>query len=173
MMDYEEKGNQLDEHIQKFREEKEALERQIAFHKDFIIPMSKAGPELESEDKLVASLESDYSEILKKEQVLQSKLRTHQSKEFDFGWTKRGTDEVLEKTGGRLGTHSSERRALEIIAERGGEVGFGAISSRMRVGYDYARLLCVSLAKADYADISSGGKCKITLKGENEVDRIS
>ena len=171
-MDYEQERNRLEEDFQKLVEQKEGLERQIAFHTNFIIPKLRSGAELESEESLVASLESDYSEILKNEEASERKLRSLQSKEFEFGWTKKGMDEVLERNGGRLGTHSSEREALEIIAEKSGETSVGLISGRMHVGYDYARLLCTSLARADYIDIASGGRCKITPKGENEVHKI-
>ena len=171
IMEYEQKLKQLEEEFQKVIEEKKALERQITFHKKWIVPKLRPGPELESEKKLLASLEYEYSEILGKREPLERKLWAQQSKEFDFGWRKKGSDEVLGRTTGGLGTHSSERQALEIIAEEDGETNFGVVSSKMRVGYDYARLLCMSLARADYTDITPAGRCKITPKGEKELER--
>ncbi|MDA2925977.1 hypothetical protein MYX78_01895 [Acidobacteria bacterium AH-259-G07] len=171
-MEYEQKLKQLEEEFQKVSKGKETLERQITFHKKWIIPKLKPGAELESKKKFLASLESDYSEILKKKEALDRKLWAEQSKEFEFGWRKKETDEVLGRSSGGLSIHSSEMKALKIIAEKGGETNFGVISRRMRVNYDYAQLLCMSLGKADYIDITPSGRCKITPKGEKELDKI-
>ncbi|MDA2936940.1 hypothetical protein MYX75_01580 [Acidobacteria bacterium AH-259-A15] len=171
-MEYEQKLKQLEEEFQKVSKGKETLERQISFHKNWIIPKLKPGAELESKKKFLASLESDYSEISQKKESLERKLWAEQSKEFEFGWRKKETDEVLGRSSGGLSIHSSEMKALKIIAEKGGETNFGVISRRMRVNHDYARLLCMSLGRADYIDITPGGRCKITSKGEKELDKI-
>lgn len=170
-MDLKEKLKQLEEEFQNVSKEKETLERQIAFHKNWIIPKLKPGAELESEKKFLASLESNYPEILKKTEVLEKRLRAEQSKEFDFGWRKKETDELPGRTSGGLSAHSSEMKALQIIAEEGGDTNFGIVSRKMGVEYDYARLLCMSLARADYIDITPGGRCKITSKGEKELEK--
>ena len=170
-MDLKEKVRQLEEQFQNVSKEKETLEKQIAFHKNYIVPKMGPGAELRSEKKLLASLESDYPEILKKTEVLEKKLRAEQSKEFDFGWRKKETDELLGRTNGGLSTHSSEMKALGIIAEEGGNTNFGVVSRKMGVEFAYARLLCMSLGRADYIDITPGGRCKITLKGEKELEK--
>lgn len=170
-MDLKEKRRQLEEEFQNVSKQKESLERQIAFHKNWIIPKLEPGAELESEKKFLSSLESDYSEILKKTVALEKRLRAEQSKEFDFGWSKKETDELPGRAGGGLSTHSSEMKALQIIAEAGGNTNFGTVSRNMGVAYDYARLLCMSLGRADYIDITPGGRCQITPKGEKELEK--
>lgn len=166
-----EKLKQLEEEFQNVSKEKETLEKQIAFHKDYIVPKMKPGAELVAEKKFLASLESDYPEILKKAKALEKRLRAEQSKEFDFGWSKKETDELAGRASGGLSTHSSEMKALQIIAEEGGNTNFGVVSRKMGVEYAYARLLCVSLGRADYIDITPGGRCQITPKGEKELEK--
>ncbi len=170
-MDLEEKSKQLEEKFQGVTKEKEALEKQIAFHEEYIVPKLKPGAELESEKKFLASLESNYSEILKKAEVLGKIRQTERSKEFDFGWRKKETDELPGRSSGGLSVHCSEMKTLQIIAEEGGETNFGVVSRRMGREVDYARLLCMSLARADYIDITPGGRCKIAPKGEKELQK--
>lgn len=193
-MDLEEKVKRLEEKLQKFNKEKETLKRQITFSKEWIsklkVRLNKAKDsddyvwysaarsrtdildrlkaELVSERKSLASLESEYSSVSHKVKVLEDKLRAEQSKEFDFGWRKKGTEGVA---GGGLSVHSSEMKALKIIAEEGGSTVFAVISRKMGIEYSYARLLCMSLGKADYIDITPDGKCKITSKGEKELEK--
>ena len=170
-MEYEQKLKQLEEEFQKVSSKRESLERQIGFYRNWIIPKLRPGVELESNKKFLDSLESDHSEVLKKREALGKKLWAQQSKEFDFGWRKKNSDEVLGRTSGGLSIHSSEMKALKIIADEDGETNFGVISGRMRIGYDYARLLCMSLGREDYIDITPNGRCKITPKGEKELER--
>jgi len=170
-MDLEEKHKQLEEKFQSATKEKETLERQIAFHEKYIVPKLEPGPELRAEMKFLASLKSDYSEILKKAEILEKTRRAEQSKEFDFGWRKKETDELPGRNSGGLSEHSSEMEALQIIAEEGGETNFGVVSRKLGREVDYARLLCMSLARADYIDITPSGRCKITPKGEKELEK--
>ncbi|MDI6889679.1 MAG: hypothetical protein QMC83_01890 [Thermodesulfovibrionales bacterium] len=60
----------------------------------------------------------------------------------------------------------SELRALKIINEEGGEIPVQVVSRRMGIEITYARLLCTSLARADYIDLSAAGMCRITAKGK-------
>ena len=85
-MDSSEKLKQLEEEFRNVSNQKETLEKQIAFHVDWIIPKLTPGAELKSAKKLLASLKADYSEIAGKKEILEKRLRAEQSKEFDFGW---------------------------------------------------------------------------------------
>jgi len=60
----------------------------------------------------------------------------------------------------------SELQALKIINEEGGEIPIQVVSRRMRIETGYARLLCTSLARADYIDLLGTGICRITAKGK-------
>lgn len=159
------------EELQKIREEKETLERQIDFHRKWIVPKVRPGAESESEKRFLASLESDHSEVVRKTTNLEKRLRAERSKEFDFGWEKKETDELPGRTSGGLSAQSSEMKALRIIAEEGGDTNFGVVSRKMGVEYAYARLLCMCLARADYIDIPPGGRCTMTPRGEKELEK--
>ncbi len=171
MIDLKEKLEQLEEDFQSITKEKETLEKQIAFHKNWIIPKLKPGAELRAEMKFLASLKSDYSETLKRADILEKTRQVEQAREFDFGWKKKAADELPGRSSGSLSAHSSEMEALRIIGEEGGETNFGVVSRRIGREVDYARLLCMSLARADYIDITPGGRCKITRKGEKELEK--
>ncbi len=171
MIDLKEKLEQLEEGFQSITKEKETLEKQIAFHEKYIVPKLEPGAELRAEIKFLASLKSDYSEILKKAEVLGKIRQTERSKEFDFGWRKKETDELPGRASGGLSEHCSEMKALRIIAEEGGETNFAVVSRKMGREVDYARLLCMSLGRADYIDITPGGRCKIAPKGEKELQK--
>ena len=170
-MDLEEKSKQLEEKFQSVANEKDTLERQIGFHEKYVVPKLRPGEELRAENKFLASLKSDYSEILKRADILEKTRRVEQSKEFDFGWRKKETDELPGRTSGGLSEHCSEMKALQIIAEEGGETNFAVVSRKLGREVDYARLLSMSLARADYIDITPGGRCKITHKGEKELEK--
>ena len=170
-MDLEEKSKQLEEKFQSVAKDKETLEKKIAFHEKYIVPKLEPGAELRAEMKFLASLKSDYSEILKKAEILEKTRQAEQSREFDFGWKKKVADELPGRSSGSLSTHSSEMQALQIIGEEGGETNFGVVSRKLGREVDYARLLCMSLARADYIDITPGGRCKITPKGEKELEK--
>jgi len=170
-MDSEERLKQVEEKFQSVAKDKETLEKQIAFHEKYIVPRLESGTELRAETNFLASLKSDYSEILKKAEILEKTRRAEQSKEFDFGWRKKETDELPGRTSGGLSEHCSEMEALRIIAEEGGNTNFGVVSRKIGREVAYARLLCMSLARADYIDITPGGRCKITRKGEKELEK--
>lgn len=198
-MELEEKVKLLKEKLQKLNKEKKTLKRQIAFSKEWISKLevrlnkskdvddyiwhsaaggrtdisSKLEAELESQKRSLASLESEYSSVSHKVKLLQERLRAEQAKEFDFGWRKKETEDLAEGrgSGGGLSVHSSEMKALRIIAEEGGSTNFAVVSRKTGVEYSYARLLCMSLGKADYIDITPQGRCKITSKGEKELEK--
>ena len=65
-----------------------------------------------------------------------------------------------------MGVSGSELEALKVIDEEKGEVPVHLVSQRMRIDTNYARLLCTSLARADYIDLLTTGKCRITAKGK-------
>ena len=198
-MELEEKVNLLEEKLQKLSQEKETLKRQIAFSKEWIsklkMRLNKAKEsddyvwhsaarsyadilsgleaELASEKRSVASLESEYSSVFDEVKLLEERLKAEQAKEFDFGWRKKETEDLPEGrvSRGGLSVHSSDMKALKIIAEEGGSTNFAVISRKMGVEYSYARLLSMSLGRADYIDITPEGKCKITPKGEKELEK--
>jgi len=196
-MELEEKVKLLEEKFQKLNQEKETLKRQIAFSKEWIsklkVRLNKAKEsddyvwhsaarsrtdilsgleaELESERKSLASLESEYFVVSHKVKLLEEKLGGEQAKEFDFGWRKKETEDLPGASRGGLSVHSSEMKALRIIAEEGGSTNFAVVSRKMGVEYSYARLLSMSLGRADYIDITPEGKCKITPKGEKELEK--
>lgn len=65
-----------------------------------------------------------------------------------------------------MGVSGSEKRALEIINKEGGQTSVQVVSRRMGIETTYARLLCTSLARADYIDLLGTGVCRITAKGK-------
>jgi len=70
-----------------------------------------------------------------------------------------------------MGVSGSEKKALEIINEEGGKIPIQVVSRRMRVETGYARLLCTSLARADYIDVMGTGMCRITAKGKAALSK--
>ena len=179
------------EELEQLKADKETLERQIAFRKDRI---SKLEPrlqdlaeansdnsgstqaekalldELGSDKRALATLENGHSEILRRIEFLKEKVGkvAEDPKEFEFGWRSVETTDLRGGEGTRK-PGGSELQALEVIAERGGETSMQAVSQALRIEYDYARLLCTSLGKADYIDITPSGRCKITPKGEKAL----
>ncbi|MBC8234052.1 hypothetical protein H8E77_31280, partial [bacterium] len=65
----------------------------------------------------------------------------------------------------------SELDALKIIAEEGGNTVTQVVSRRMGIGTDYARILCNSLGRADYIDLTAQGQCILTDKGRQLLDK--
>jgi len=65
-----------------------------------------------------------------------------------------------------MSVSGSEKKALEIINEEGGQIPIQVVSRKMRIETGYARLLCTSLARADYIDLLGTGVCRITAKGK-------
>ena len=198
-MDSEEKVKLFEEKFQKLNKEKKILKRQIAFSKEWISKLkmrlnkakesddyawhsaarsctdilTRLKAELTSERKSLASLESEYSSVSDEVKLSEERLRAEQAKEFDFGWRKKETEDLPEGrvSRGGLSVHSSDMKALKIIAEEGGSTNFAVVSRKMGVEYSYARLLSMSLGRADYIDITPEGKCKITPKGEKELEK--
>ena len=200
-MELKEKVKLLTGKIQRLNKEKETLKRQMALSEEWISKLEagfnkakesddygwhsaagddidisselKAEAELESQKRSLASLKSEYSSVSHKVKLLEERLKAEHSKEFDFGWQKKETEDLpgARPRGGGLSTHSSEMKALKIIAEEGGNTIFAVVSRKMGVSTDYARLLCVSLGKADYIDITPEGRCKIVSRGEKELEK--
>lgn len=71
-----------------------------------------------------------------------------------------------------MGATGSELNALRIVQEEGGETSSHMMSRKMGIDTGYARLLCTSLARADYLDLLTSGKFRITLKGKNALGVI-
>lgn len=187
---------ELQDNLKELEAEGENLGRQIKFSREWISKLEerirgaqegddgytwrsiaapdKTGPswsqlkELEDEKKGLQSLEREYAEVLKKIEKISERLKREESKEFEFGW---GKKDLKEDSGGSLGSKSTEFDVLKIIARQGGETNFGTISSAMRLGYDYVRCICMSLARRDFIDITVKGTCKITTKGERELEK--
>ncbi|MDI6892482.1 MAG: hypothetical protein QMD08_05780 [Actinomycetota bacterium] len=65
----------------------------------------------------------------------------------------------------------SELEALKVVGEEGGETVIQVVSRKMGIDTGYARLLCTSLARADYLDLLASGKLVLTPKGRKELER--
>jgi len=70
-----------------------------------------------------------------------------------------------------MSVSGSELEALKIINEEEGEVPVHLVSRKMRIDTNYARLLCTSLARADYIDLIRSGDCRITAKGKAAIKK--
>jgi len=68
-----------------------------------------------------------------------------------------------------MGVSGSELEALKVIDEEGGQVTVHLVSRKMRIDTNYAKLLCTSLARADYIDLLRKGVCRITAKGKAAI----
>jgi len=197
-MDFQERVERLREELKKSITERDTVQRQIAFRKEWIsklelrlheakqgdndayawcsavgkdrdILIFKLTSELNSEINALTSLQKEYSELENRIGLLEEKLKKEQSIEFDFGWRKKDIHGDKEKSR-EMG--ESELKALQIIAQsdngRGSTVA--RISRSLVVSYDYARLLWLSLGRADYIDIPPRGKTTITAKGRNALE---
>lgn len=196
-MDFQERVKRLQEELANAIDKRDTVERQITFRKEWISKLDlrlqkmkqgdsddhvwrsafvedldtkiwKMTSELNKEYQALASLQKEYSGLENRAGLLEEKLKNEQSTKFDFGWRKKDSHEGIGETRG-LG--ASELKALHIIAEteRGSVVS--QISRRLNVGYDYARLLWMSLAKKDYVDIKPDGKTKLTDRGEKALEK--
>jgi len=67
----------------------------------------------------------------------------------------------------------SEKKALEIVYENGGETTSHKVSCGLGIDTGYARLLCMNLARKDYVDLKRSGRFKITYKGEKALGKTS
>ena len=66
----------------------------------------------------------------------------------------------------------TELELLKIIRDEGGEANLGVVAHKLGSswGLDYVRLVCNSLGRADYIDVLSSGKLRITAKGKAAVE---
>ena len=67
----------------------------------------------------------------------------------------------------------SEKKALEIVYENGGETTSHKVSRQLGIDTGYARLLCINLARKDYVDVKRSGLFKITYKGKKALGKTS
>jgi len=65
----------------------------------------------------------------------------------------------------------SEKKALEIVHEAGGETTSHKVSRMLGIDTGYARLLCMNLARKDYVDLKSSGRFRITFKGKRALEK--
>ena len=65
----------------------------------------------------------------------------------------------------------TELEILKIVKDEGGEATAQVVSHRMGsgLGLDYIRLVCNSLGRADYIDVSAAGRLRLTGKGEGAI----
>lgn len=70
-----------------------------------------------------------------------------------------------------MSVSGSELEALKIIDEEGGRTTIHLVSRKMNIDTNYARLLCTSLARADYIDLLRTNVCQITTKGKMSLNR--
>jgi hypothetical protein len=196
-MDFQERVERLREELKKAITERDTLKRQIAFRKEWISKLElrlmeakqgdnddhvwrssfgqnsdpmiyKLTSEQNLEIKALTSLQKEYSDLENRVELLEGKLKKEQSTKFDFGWRKKDVHEGKDETRG-LG--ASELEALHIIAETEKGRVVAEISRCLNVGYDYARLLWLSLGRADYIDIKPNGKTKLTDRGEKALEK--
>lgn len=66
----------------------------------------------------------------------------------------------------------TELQVLKTIADRGGSTSYQTVGKLLNQSTDYARILCDSLGRADYIDLSASGRCVITPKGWQELERV-
>jgi len=67
----------------------------------------------------------------------------------------------------------TEKKALEVIYEAGGDTTSHKVSRQLGMDTGYARLLCMSLARKDYVDLKQSGLFRITNKGKMVFDKIA
>lgn len=67
----------------------------------------------------------------------------------------------------------SEKKALEIVHEAGGETTSHKVSRQLGIDTGYARLLCMNLARKDYLDLKKSGRFQITYKGKKALKKVS
>lgn len=64
-----------------------------------------------------------------------------------------------------------EFEALKGIARKGGVAHPAWMAARLGVSLEYVRLLCATLLRDDYVDVSEDGKYQLTVKGKLELHR--
>jgi len=65
----------------------------------------------------------------------------------------------------------SEKKALQIIHEAGGDATSHIVSRKLCIDTSYARLLCMNLARKDYVDLQRSGRFRITFKGKRVLGK--
>ena len=65
----------------------------------------------------------------------------------------------------------NEKEAMNIIADEGGQSTQGVVSKGMGLGRDYTSIILESLGRADYLDMTRGGKVKLLPKGYRAIGR--
>lgn len=65
----------------------------------------------------------------------------------------------------------TELEVLKIVQKRGGETNLFGVASELRVSTDYTKIICRSLGMADYLDVFSSGKVKLTPKGQRVLEK--
>lgn len=63
----------------------------------------------------------------------------------------------------------TELEALTRISQAGGKIDVRTLARKMGRNTSYMSVICRSLGKADYIDLSASGMCVITPKGEEEL----
>ena len=67
----------------------------------------------------------------------------------------------------------SERKALEIVFEEGGEASSHKVSRRLGIDTGYGSLLCMNLSKGGYVMAQRSRRFSITLKGKQALGKAS
>jgi len=65
----------------------------------------------------------------------------------------------------------NEKEAMTIIADEGGQTTLGVVGKGMGLGRDYTSIILDSLGRADYLDMTRGGKVKLLPKGYRAIGR--
>jgi len=63
----------------------------------------------------------------------------------------------------------TEMAVLKGIKKRGGETNLFGVAREIGLSTDYAKIICRSLGMADYLDMFSNGKIRLTRKGWKAV----
>ena len=66
---------------------------------------------------------------------------------------------------------SNEKEAMGIIADEGGQTNVTKVAKCMGLGRDYTTIILESLGRADYLDMTRGGKVKLLPKGYRAIKR--
>ena len=65
----------------------------------------------------------------------------------------------------------TELDALKVIAEQGGVTTLKVVNSKIGFSSDYVRIICEGVGRADYINLYRAGKCEITPKGWQELEK--
>lgn len=63
----------------------------------------------------------------------------------------------------------TEMKVLKGLKKKGGETNLFGVAKEIGLSTDYARIVCRSLGMADYLDLFSTGKVRLTQKGWKAV----